>query len=208
MDIIVEFTCVQPPRSPGGTAKSNTFFAAAASKCYSQTNASTNYPSQLMTTKTTPSPLAGLSTTSVTKSCKILARTCSYWMVTCKPHSPALHPVSSASQHFSPSSNHHLSRIPFQPQLNNDSPSHRVFTVSYHHTSILYRLAICSLFIHLLPMHTHASTADRSDNIHLHCRRPGILVLINDADWELEGEASYALQANDNILFVSTLHGG
>jgi len=39
-------------------------------------------------------------------------------------------------------------------------------------------------------------------------RRPGILVLINDADWELEGEASYALQPNDNILFVSTLHGG
>ncbi|PQE13854.1 Ubiquitin-related modifier 1 protein [Rutstroemia sp. NJR-2017a BBW] len=39
-------------------------------------------------------------------------------------------------------------------------------------------------------------------------RRPGILVLINDADWELEGEAEYALQPNDNILFVSTLHGG
>ncbi|EPE34579.1 MoaD/ThiS [Glarea lozoyensis ATCC 20868] len=38
--------------------------------------------------------------------------------------------------------------------------------------------------------------------------RPGILVLINDADWELEGEASYALLPNDNILFVSTLHGG
>ncbi|PQE21579.1 Ubiquitin-related modifier 1 protein [Rutstroemia sp. NJR-2017a WRK4] len=38
--------------------------------------------------------------------------------------------------------------------------------------------------------------------------RPGILVLINDADWELEGEAEYALQSNDNILFVSTLHGG
>jgi hypothetical protein len=38
--------------------------------------------------------------------------------------------------------------------------------------------------------------------------RPGILVLINDADWELEGEAAYALQPNDNILFVSTLHGG
>jgi hypothetical protein len=42
----------------------------------------------------------------------------------------------------------------------------------------------------------------------LHRSRPGILVLINDADWELEGEASYALQPNDNILFVSTLHGG
>ena len=38
--------------------------------------------------------------------------------------------------------------------------------------------------------------------------RPGVLVLINDADWELEGETSYVLQPNDNILFVSTLHGG
>jgi len=38
--------------------------------------------------------------------------------------------------------------------------------------------------------------------------RPGILVLINDADWELEGEEKYELQAGDNILFVSTLHGG
>ncbi|RKU45041.1 ubiquitin-related modifier 1 [Coniochaeta pulveracea] len=38
--------------------------------------------------------------------------------------------------------------------------------------------------------------------------RPGILVLINDADWELEGEEKYAIQNGDNILFVSTLHGG
>ncbi|KAM0324050.1 hypothetical protein ACHAQA_008238 [Verticillium albo-atrum] len=38
--------------------------------------------------------------------------------------------------------------------------------------------------------------------------RPGILVLINDADWELEGEEAYELKAGDNILFVSTLHGG
>lgn len=39
-------------------------------------------------------------------------------------------------------------------------------------------------------------------------RRPGILVLINDADWELEGEEEYILQERDNVLFVSTLHGG
>lgn len=39
-------------------------------------------------------------------------------------------------------------------------------------------------------------------------RRPGILVLINDADWELEGEEEYELQPRDNIVFVSTLHGG
>ncbi|KAK5630824.1 hypothetical protein RRF57_006539 [Xylaria bambusicola] len=38
--------------------------------------------------------------------------------------------------------------------------------------------------------------------------RPGILVLINDADWELEGEEAYEIQDGDNILFVSTLHGG
>ena len=39
-------------------------------------------------------------------------------------------------------------------------------------------------------------------------RRPGILVLINDADWELEGQDSYELQAGDEVVFVSTLHGG
>lgn len=38
--------------------------------------------------------------------------------------------------------------------------------------------------------------------------RPGILVLVNGADWELEGKEEYLLHANDNILFISTLHGG
>lgn len=38
--------------------------------------------------------------------------------------------------------------------------------------------------------------------------RNGILVLINDSDWELEGEDEYVLEKGDNILFVSTLHGG
>ncbi|KAL1589998.1 Ubiquitin-related modifier 1 [Cladosporium halotolerans] len=38
--------------------------------------------------------------------------------------------------------------------------------------------------------------------------RPGILVLINDADWELEGQEAYELQAGDEVVFVSTLHGG
>jgi ubiquitin related modifier 1 len=34
------------------------------------------------------------------------------------------------------------------------------------------------------------------------------LVLINDADWELEGEEKYEIVNGDTILFVSTLHGG
>lgn len=38
--------------------------------------------------------------------------------------------------------------------------------------------------------------------------RPGILVLVNDADWELLGQLDYVLQERDNILFISTLHGG
>ncbi|XP_073840541.1 ubiquitin-related modifier 1 [Musca autumnalis] len=38
--------------------------------------------------------------------------------------------------------------------------------------------------------------------------RPGILVLINDTDWELLGELDYELQQKDNVLFISTLHGG
>ncbi|KAL1411374.1 Ubiquitin-related modifier 1 [Vanrija albida] len=38
--------------------------------------------------------------------------------------------------------------------------------------------------------------------------RPGILVLINDADWELEDELEYQLKDRDEIVFISTLHGG
>jgi ubiquitin related modifier 1 len=38
--------------------------------------------------------------------------------------------------------------------------------------------------------------------------RPGILVLINNVDWELCGELDYALADNDTVLFISTLHGG
>ncbi|KIM41548.1 hypothetical protein M413DRAFT_445521 [Hebeloma cylindrosporum] len=38
--------------------------------------------------------------------------------------------------------------------------------------------------------------------------RPGILVLINDTDWELEGEGDYKLQEGDEVVFISTLHGG
>jgi len=42
-----------------------------------------------------------------------------------------------------------------------------------------------------------------------HCfSRPGILVLVNDTDWELEGEGDYVLQNGDEIVFISTLHGG
>lgn len=38
--------------------------------------------------------------------------------------------------------------------------------------------------------------------------RPGILVLVNDTDWELEGEAECVLEDGDVVAFTSTLHGG
>ncbi|CCF52116.1 hypothetical protein NDA11_001656 [Ustilago hordei] len=38
--------------------------------------------------------------------------------------------------------------------------------------------------------------------------RAGILVLINNGDWELEGQGDYVLQDGDEIVFISTLHGG
>eukprot|EP00389_Voromonas_pontica_P000993 GDKH01001482.1.p1 GENE.GDKH01001482.1~~GDKH01001482.1.p1 ORF type:complete len:96 (+),score=15.34 GDKH01001482.1:100-387(+) len=38
--------------------------------------------------------------------------------------------------------------------------------------------------------------------------RPGILVLINEVDWELEGGEDSVVKDGDSICFISTLHGG
>lgn len=38
--------------------------------------------------------------------------------------------------------------------------------------------------------------------------RPGILVLVNEADWELEGSTECPLSDGDTVIFISTLHGG
>lgn len=38
--------------------------------------------------------------------------------------------------------------------------------------------------------------------------RPGVLVLVNDVDWELEGKGDYRVENGDCIAFISTLHGG
>lgn len=41
----------------------------------------------------------------------------------------------------------------------------------------------------------------------LPCRRPGIIVLVNDQDWELLEKEEYNLEEGDEVVFVSTLHG-
>jgi len=38
--------------------------------------------------------------------------------------------------------------------------------------------------------------------------RPGIIVLVNDTDWEILEKENTVLNDNDNISFISTLHGG
>ena len=38
--------------------------------------------------------------------------------------------------------------------------------------------------------------------------RPGILVMVNEVDWELLGGLEYKVMNGDNVLFISTLHGG
>ncbi|WKX98617.1 hypothetical protein Q1695_013923 [Nippostrongylus brasiliensis] len=38
--------------------------------------------------------------------------------------------------------------------------------------------------------------------------RPGVLVLVNECDWELLGCEQAELHNNDLVTFISTLHGG
>jgi ubiquitin related modifier 1 len=38
--------------------------------------------------------------------------------------------------------------------------------------------------------------------------RPGVLVLVNDVDWELEDTLRYRIVEGDSFAFISTLHGG
>ena len=38
--------------------------------------------------------------------------------------------------------------------------------------------------------------------------RPGILVLVNDTDWEVLGNEEYEVEEGDVVSFISTLHGG
>ncbi|KAJ7568695.1 hypothetical protein O6H91_01G044200 [Diphasiastrum complanatum] len=38
--------------------------------------------------------------------------------------------------------------------------------------------------------------------------RPGVLVLINDCDWELLGQLDAVVDEKDTVVFISTLHGG
>ncbi|XP_027160485.1 ubiquitin-related modifier 1 homolog 2-like [Coffea eugenioides] len=38
--------------------------------------------------------------------------------------------------------------------------------------------------------------------------RPGVLVLVNDCDWELSGQLDTNLEDKDIVVFISTLHGG
>ncbi|KAK9171592.1 Urm1 (Ubiquitin related modifier) family protein [Cryptosporidium meleagridis] len=38
--------------------------------------------------------------------------------------------------------------------------------------------------------------------------KPGIIVLVNNCDWEILGGENYALNDGDLVTFIMTLHGG
>ena len=38
--------------------------------------------------------------------------------------------------------------------------------------------------------------------------RPGIIVLVNDTDWELLDTTRCRLEGGESVAFISTLHGG
>lgn len=78
-----------------------------------------------------------------------------------------------------------------------------LFVLDDHMCVFAFIATPCPLLcLHPRGRHTEYTSADTTSS------RPGILVLINDADWELEGEEAYEIKSGDNILFVSTLHGG
>lgn len=65
-----------------------------------------------------------------------------------------------------------------------------------------------SIYRAILSFHSNAVRYSlKWDSVDGHSR-PGILVLINDTDWELEGEGAYELKDGDEVVFISTLHGG
>jgi ubiquitin related modifier 1 len=56
--------------------------------------------------------------------------------------------------------------------------------------------------------HAHARSRLTFGLCRGHVRRPGILVLVNDCDWELLGGLEHEVQDGDVVVFISTLHGG
>lgn len=58
----------------------------------------------------------------------------------------------------------------------------------------------------------HLSENYIKERVELFCSgekiRPGILILVNDVDYEILGGDKYNLKDKDTVLFISTLHGG
>lgn len=64
---------------------------------------------------------------------------------------------------------------------------------------------ICSLIKHLCEHHIKERVELFASGSKI---RPGILILVNDVDYEIVGGDQYKLKNGDRILFISTLHGG
>ena len=67
----------------------------------------------------------------------------------------------------------------------------------------IYREGPNKLTLHLERIELFLAGSEASPSL-----RPGILCLINEEDWELHDNEKYLIQDNDDIVFISTLHGG
>jgi ubiquitin related modifier 1 len=82
------------------------------------------------------------------------------------------------------------------------SPRKRIHTITVPESSNI-RALIAAIVDQFIPDKKDVEVFLENGTI-----RPGILTLINDTDWELEGEEEYVLEDGDVVSFTSTLHGG
>ena len=75
------------------------------------------------------------------------------------------------------------------------------FEVEFQEESVTVKALIARLLLECNPKKVEFFVANNQI-------RPGILVLINDADWELEDKEEAKLHDKDRVSFISTLHGG
>lgn len=92
-------------------------------------------------------------------------------------------------------------------EASNSDKSRTLVSLSHSSDPLLPSPELTSFFSTISRLLTFATPLQQTKNEGKELR-PGILVLINDIDWELGGKEECIVENNDVVLFLSTLHGG
>ena len=92
-------------------------------------------------------------------------------------------------------------------EASNSDKSRTLVSLSHYSDPLLPSPELTSFFSTISRLLTFATPLQQTKNEGKELR-PGILVLINDIDWELGGKEECIVENNDVVLFLSTLHGG